>query len=121
MNIPVIALCDSDSPLQFVDVAVPANNKGLKSIALMFYLLARETLMLKGKIARDQEWEVMVDLFMYRQFDDKKKKDDEGEAPKEDAPVQDDAGEVTATLNKFKGEGEEEAEDDEDGEEEGNF
>jgi small subunit ribosomal protein SAe len=122
MNIPVIALCDSDSPLQFVDVAVPANNKGLKSIALMFYLLARETLMLKGKIPRDQEWEVMVDLFMYRQFDDKKKKDDEGEAPKEDAPVQDDAGEVTATLNKFKGEGEEEAEDDEDAEEEeGNF
>lgn len=122
MNIPVIALCDSDSPLQFVDVAVPANNKGLKSIALMFYFLARETLMLKGKIPRDQDWEVMVDLFMYRQFDDKKKKDDEGEAKELEAPVQDDAGEVTATLNKFKGEGEEEAEDDDDAEEEeGNF
>jgi len=64
----------------------------------------------------------MVDLFMYRQFDDKKKKDDEGEAKELEAPVQDDAGEVTATLNKFKGEGEEEAEDDDDAEEEeGNF
>jgi len=66
VSIPTICFCDTDNELQFVDIAIPANNKGRYSIGLMYWLLAREIRRMRGHLPRVSPWEVSVDLFFYR-------------------------------------------------------
>jgi small subunit ribosomal protein SAe len=76
VNIPVIAFCDTDAPLQNVDIAIPCNNRGRNSIGMMYWLLAREVLRLRGDIKRTVPWKVPVDLFFYRDPDEASKKEE---------------------------------------------
>ncbi|KAF8348234.1 40S ribosomal protein S2 [Amanita rubescens] len=83
VNIPVIALCDTDAPLKFVDVAIPTNNKTRHSIGLIWWLLAREVLRLRGTIPRTPDgWNVMVDMFFYRDPEEVEKQQQEDAAAK---------------------------------------
>lgn len=88
VNIPVVAFATTDSPLTHVDVAIPCNNKGQQSIGLMWWLLAREVLRLRGTISREHPWEIMPDLFFYRDPEEVEKEEKEAaERAKEEMPV----------------------------------
>ncbi|VVC71863.1 30S ribosomal protein S2 [uncultured archaeon] len=66
-GIPVIGLCDTDNSAKFIDWVIPCNNKGKKSLALVYYLMARETLKAAGKISSDDEFKMSIEEFEERQ------------------------------------------------------
>jgi len=89
VNIPTIAFANTDSPLIHVDVAIPCNNKGRYSVGLMWWFLAREVLYLKNQLPRGTTWEVMPDLFFYRDpTEEEKEETEEKSAFAQQQPVQ---------------------------------
>jgi len=76
-NIPIVAFANVDSPTKFIDIAIPCNNKSPQSIGLMWWMLAREVLRLRGSISRDMPWEIMPDLFFYRDPEEAEKEERE--------------------------------------------
>ena len=83
VNIPTIAFCDTDSPLEYVDCAIPCNTKNNYSIGLMMWFLAREVLRFRGVLDRNEEWDICVDLFFTRdpaEIEEAQKKAQQAEA-----------------------------------------
>jgi small subunit ribosomal protein S2 len=48
VGIPVIAMCDSNNATSNVDLVIPTNNKGRRALAVVYWLLANETLDRRG-------------------------------------------------------------------------
>jgi small subunit ribosomal protein SAe len=77
VNIPVVSLCDADSPIKYIDVCIPCNNKSAHSVGLVYWFLAREVQRLRGSLSRSEEWSIMPDLFFYRNQEEIKKQEEE--------------------------------------------
>lgn len=68
VNLATISFAHTDAQVRYVDCAIPANNKGKNAIGLMYWMLAREVLRMRGSPTcnRSVPWDVMVDLFIFR-------------------------------------------------------
>lgn len=110
MNVPAISLCDTDCSLKNIDVVIPCNNKGVESLATMFYLLAREVKFLRGDLDREEGWTEMIDLFMYRDLAAEKAKEEE----EEEAEGDEDESDEEARKLQRGGDDDDEDDDDED-------
>jgi small subunit ribosomal protein S2 len=64
VGIPTIALCDTNNNPDMVDLVVPCNNKGKKSLGIFFYILAREYLRLRGVIGENEELKEDIEDFI---------------------------------------------------------
>ena len=63
IGIAIIALCDTNNETGHIDMVIPVNNKGRKSLALTYWLLTREVLKAKGEIKSDEEFKYALEDF----------------------------------------------------------
>ena len=64
INIPVIALCDTNNEVKHVDLIIPTNNKGRMSLAIVYWLLTREVLLSRGTIKSQDEFKLSYEDYI---------------------------------------------------------
>ncbi len=55
-RIPVVAIANSGNSFSKIDLVIPANNRSRKSLAVIFFLLAREYMLNKGMIEKREDF-----------------------------------------------------------------
>jgi small subunit ribosomal protein S2 len=66
MGIPVVALADTDNRVENIDLVIPCNNKGRRSLALIYWVLAREVLRERGQLQPGQDLPEPPEAFEYK-------------------------------------------------------
>ncbi len=62
-GIPVIGVSNTDNITSKVDLVIRANNRGRKSLATIYWLLAREILIERGELKEDESLKYEIDDF----------------------------------------------------------
>lgn len=62
-GIPVIGMASTDNITSNVDLVIPANNRGRKSLATVYWMLTREILVSRGSMREDAPMEHSIDDF----------------------------------------------------------
>ena len=63
VGIPIVGLCDANNDTKYMDIIIPANNKGRRALATVYWLMTREYLKGKGKIKSDDDFDMEIEEF----------------------------------------------------------
>jgi len=63
VGIPIIGLCDSNNTTENLNIIIPCNNKGAKSLGLIFWILANEYLKARGELKEGEQLQLTADDF----------------------------------------------------------
>ena len=77
-GIPVIGVANTDNLTSKLDLVIPANNRGRKALATVYWLLAREILIQKGELTEDQDMKYEIDDFETKIKEIEEDDDDDG-------------------------------------------
>ena len=62
-GIPVIGVANTDNITSKLDLVIPANNRGRKALATIYWLLARQILIERGELKEDESMKYEIDDF----------------------------------------------------------
>ena len=62
-GIPVIGIANTDNITSKLDLIIPANNRGRKALATVYWLLARQILIERGELKEDEPMKYDIDDF----------------------------------------------------------
>ena len=62
-GIIIVALCDTNNITNNLDLVIPCNNKGKKSLGLLYYILCREYMTKRGIIKNAEEFKATIEDF----------------------------------------------------------
>jgi small subunit ribosomal protein S2 len=64
VGVPVVAFADTDNKVDMIDLVIPANNRGRKSLALLYWILTREILRNRNILPPNEDLDVGPEAFM---------------------------------------------------------
>jgi small subunit ribosomal protein S2 len=63
VGMPVIALCDTNNNANYIDLIVPCNNKGKKSLGLLFLIMTQRYMLNRHMIKKPEEFKATMQDF----------------------------------------------------------
>ena len=64
IGVPIIALCDTNNQSNKIDLVIPCNNKGKKSVGIIFYLIAKGYMQKRRMLDEGQEFPAKLEDFV---------------------------------------------------------